>query len=186
MGVFEWALLGGAYTVILAVFFTVLALEIKKTKQFKEQASNAILSSTMRWSTRITLIVLSALIVIGGPITVIVCSTVDPAPQGAYVFLMIVFVLGGLLCLFCVLGSFFNRVCATEEGVWVRHIGSQSKFYRYPEIVYARCGRFGRMSYSKAGGAEIFAIAKGRDTNAVKMVNLIEEHCPYLPNYDNS
>ena len=107
MGVYEWVLLGVTYAIISTAFFVVFAIGAKKNQKFKEQISQAILCSKMRWNTKITLLVLGALVVLGCPAAIIGCSyLVEPAPKESYAVLMIVIALCSLFCLYAALASF--------------------------------------------------------------------------------
>ena len=181
MGVYEWVLLGVTYAVILTAFFVVFALGAKKNQKFKEQISQAILCSKMRWNTKITLLVLGALVVLGCPAAIIGCSyLVEPAPQEGYAVLMIAIALCSLFCLYAALASFYNSVCATQEGVWVRRIFLKTKFYRYEDIICIPGRYWGSAIFFKAGGERGFSVRRARDTNAKQMLELLEERVPHL------
>ena len=178
MGVFEWALLGGAYAVILAVFFTVLALEIIKTKQSRTQTSQAILRSTMKWNSKIALIVFGALVFFGSPAAIIVCTLfVEAVPKTVYAFIILMVALCNLVYLLCILASFYNTVCATEEGVLVSRIFLKVQFYKYEKLTFVPSRFTGQADIFKVGGDRIFSVTQARDTNAIKLLELLKERC---------
>ena len=186
MGVYEWVLMAVTFAVIIAAFFIVFALEKRKYEKLKKAISQEILSVKMKPSTRIALIILVVVLLIGGPVTTVCGSLlIEPIPHAAYAAIMGMMAFGGLVCLYGILGTVYNAVYATEEGIWVSRIFLKSKFYGYDEIVSVLDttttfhGR-GGFALFKEGRKQIFFVSQWRDRNAKELIALIKERSPRL------
>ena len=186
MDAFEWGLMGAMYAVVLAAFFTVFALEVRKNKQLKEIMPQYLLCTKRKPAAMIILIIIAAILLVGGPVTTICCSyLVEPMTRedyGVYAAMMGLIAFGGLFCLYAVLLLHDHAVYATEEGLWVRRCFLKTKFYSYDEVESIWDG-----TYSWNGGYAVYRKGRKkicfvyqREKNAKELMSAIKERAPHL------
>ena len=190
MGVYEWVLMGVTYAVILAVFFTALALEVKKNIKLKGQITQEILRAKMRLWARIFFLALGVLTWLGSTATIICCTLlIEPAPKFVYAVVMLMIVFVEFLCGYGFLASYYNVVYATEEGVWVSRVFMKSAFYRYEEvasILDTTYSLYGGYTVFKRGGKKMFTVSHKREKNARELIELIKSRSPALKRWDSN
>lgn len=193
MSVYQWALMGAGYAVVLAAFFIVLALEIKKNQKLQAQLKQEILRTKMILIIRLILIFLAGLLLIGGPVIIVCCSflvePIPPSDDGMYAVIIGLIAFGGLFCLYGVLLTVFNVVYATEEGIWVRRLFLKTKFYRYDEVVSVldtTYSLYGGYAVFKTGKKQMFFVSHKREKNARELIAIIKERSPALKGWDSN
>ena len=186
MDLYQWIIMGAAYAVMLAAFFSVFALEVRKNKKLKEAMPQYRLCTKRKPGGKIALIILAAIFLVGGPVAMICLSLlVEPIPRedfGAFIAAVVLIVFGGLICLFGLLGTIYNVIYVTEDGIWVRRFLLKSKFCSYDDVESVLDNTFswnGGYTVFKKGRKNVCFISK-RELNAKEVMAVIKERAPHL------
>lgn len=180
MGVYEWALLGVMYAVIVAVFLPVYLTERHKVKKLNEKITDEILRAKRRKWIRIFGLGMGALVLIGGSLTTILCSIyIETPPKGIYAVIMALMAFTVLVCLSLEVLSFSHFTAASEEGVWASRLFAKPKFIAYENVYsiwycareYVVCGK---------GRKKEFTLSERLDDGTAELLELLQKRAPRL------